>query len=40
MHRLCRILFSYPVLDDAGRLLPAAQRAVDWVYGSMIADAK
>ncbi len=31
--RLCRLLFSYPVLDEEGLLRPHAAQAIDWVYG-------
>jgi len=34
-YRLCRLLFSYPVADDAGVLSVRALKAVEAVYGSI-----
>jgi hypothetical protein len=34
-YRLCRLLFSYPVADDAGALSDRALKAVEAVYGSI-----
>ena len=35
LSRLCRLLFSYPAVDDDGVLAPNASRAVDWAYKKM-----
>jgi len=35
LYRVCRLLFSYPVVDDDGVLEPHAHRAVDWAYKKM-----
>lgn len=31
--RLCHLLFSYPVSDAGGALLPHARMVLDWIYG-------
>jgi len=35
LHRLCRLLFPYPVVDENGILEPPARRAIEWAYGQM-----
>jgi hypothetical protein len=36
LHRLCRLIFSYPVVDDRGALLPEALKAAGWVQRKLV----
>ncbi len=38
LSRICRILFPYSVVDDAGDLVPNARRVIDELFGSPKAD--
>lgn len=35
-YRLCRLLFSFPVVDNAGAVSDLARNTVDWVYRRML----
>ncbi|MBW1817824.1 MAG: ATP-grasp domain-containing protein [Deltaproteobacteria bacterium] len=40
LYRLCRLLFSSPVTDKAGRIDPWVQEAIAWAHGAIAREAR